>query len=277
MKEVDATGRLPLSASLDPALLNDVSIIAAPPGTRSPRASPRTRSASPIRAGLGVCSPSFIPKRSPSPLRQSTMLDLKSSTSSTTPALAQPRRSPRAEFQAPTPRLPGSSHRPRAASKEGRGRATATTPQPARKALPVKKVLKHSVSVGVLPSTSQARARSTEAQGRGFMAATQSSRTRVAGAPRGAAQLVLVCLVNGRQEPFGFSATRPHVQGGFFDWSSLNLAMFKSLYKIPYSNFFSKILLLGPDLGVTSRGRHPVQDVVPTFTFLITFVINTNP
>ena len=24
-------------------------------------------------------------------------------------------------------------------------------------------------------------------------------------------QLVLVCLVNGRQEPFGFSATRPHV------------------------------------------------------------------
>jgi len=187
--EVDATGRLPLSASLDPALLNDVSIIAAPPGTRSPRASPRTRSASPIRAGLGVCSPSFIPKRSPSPLRQSTMLDLKSSTSSTTPALAQPRRSPRAEFLAPTPRLPGSSHRPRATSKEGRGRATATTPQPARKALPVKKVLKHSVSVGVLPSTSQARPRSTEAQGRGFMAATQSSRTRVAGVPRGAGQV----------------------------------------------------------------------------------------
>merc|ERR1719319_303677 len=146
MKEVDATGRLPLSASLDPALLHDVSIIAAPPGTRSPRASPRTRSASPIRAGLGVCSPSFIPKRSPSP-------------------------------------------RPRATSKEGRGRATATTPQPARKALPVKKVLKHSVSVGVLPSTSQARPRSTEAQGRGFMAATQSSRTRVAGVPRGAGQV----------------------------------------------------------------------------------------
>ena len=35
------------------------------------------------------------------------------------------------------------------------------------------------------------------------------------------------------------------VQGDFFDWSSLNLAMFKSLYKIPYSNFFSWILLLG--------------------------------
>ena len=27
----------------------------------------------------------------------------------------------------------------------------------------------------------------------------------------GGAQLVLVCLVNGRQEPFGFLATRPHV------------------------------------------------------------------
>ena len=29
-----------------------------------------------------------------------------------------------------------------------------------------------------------------------------------------------------------------HIQGVFFDWSCLNLAMFKSLYKIPYSNFF---------------------------------------
>ena len=29
--------------------------------------------------------------------------------------------------------------------------------------------------------------------------------------------------------------------GCFFYWSPLNLAMFKSLYKIPYSNFFSLI------------------------------------
>ena len=28
------------------------------------------------------------------------------------------------------------------------------------------------------------------------------------------------------------------IQGVFFYWSPLNLAMFKSLYKIPYSNFF---------------------------------------
>ena len=34
------------------------------------------------------------------------------------------------------------------------------------------------------------------------------------------------------------------VQGDFFDWSSLNLAMFKTLYKIPYSNFFSWIFLI---------------------------------
>ena len=32
-----------------------------------------------------------------------------------------------------------------------------------------------------------------------------------------------------------------NIQGVFFDWSSLNLAMFKSLYKIPYSNIFSRI------------------------------------
>ena len=32
------------------------------------------------------------------------------------------------------------------------------------------------------------------------------------------------------------------IQGDFFDWSSLSLAMFKSLYKIPYSNFFSLVI-----------------------------------
>ena len=31
------------------------------------------------------------------------------------------------------------------------------------------------------------------------------------------------------------------IQGGFFYWSSLNLAMFKFLYKIPYSKKKSQI------------------------------------
>ena len=35
-----------------------------------------------------------------------------------------------------------------------------------------------------------------------------------------------------------------HIQGVFFDWSPLNLAKSQSLYEIPYSNFFSRILLL---------------------------------
>ena len=35
-----------------------------------------------------------------------------------------------------------------------------------------------------------------------------------------------------------------HLQGVFFYWSPLNLAMSQSLYEIPYFNFFSRILLL---------------------------------
>ena len=34
------------------------------------------------------------------------------------------------------------------------------------------------------------------------------------------------------------------LQGVFFDWSTKNLAKSQSLYEIPYSNFFSRILLL---------------------------------
>ena len=46
------------------------------------------------------------------------------------------------------------------------------------------------------------------------------------------------------QRSFGVKeANNMFIQGDFFDWSSLNLAMFKSLYKIPY--FFSRLLLLG--------------------------------
>ena len=49
---------------------------------------------------------------------------------------------------------------------------------------------------------------------------------------------------NGQQKKLKY-VIMVYIQGVFFDWSPLNLAMFKSLYKIPYSNFFSRILLLG--------------------------------
>ena len=39
------------------------------------------------------------------------------------------------------------------------------------------------------------------------------------------------------------------VQGVFFYWSPLNLAKSQSLYEIPYSKFFSQILLLVLGLG----------------------------
>ena len=56
------------------------------------------------------------------------------------------------------------------------------------------------------------------------------------------------------------------LQGGFFNCSPLNLAKSQSLYKIPYSNFFSPILLLGLGLrqiqGDTVKKNHPVQAVL---------------
>ena len=51
--------------------------------------------------------------------------------------------------------------------------------------------------------------------GMGIRSLVETSKAAFVGAVHrggaGGAQLVLVCLVNGRQEPFGFSATRPHV------------------------------------------------------------------
>ena len=48
-----------------------------------------------------------------------------------------------------------------------------------------------------------------------------------------------------------------YVQGVFFDWSPLNLAKSQSLYEIPYSNFFSRILLLV--LGLSQIKGGPVK------------------
>ena len=45
----------------------------------------------------------------------------------------------------------------------------------------------------------------------------------------------------------------PIIQGDSFNCSPLNLAMFKSLYKIPY-NFYSPILLLGLGLSQIQGG-----------------------
>merc|ERR1719209_2615150 len=159
---VDRDHLLPHAASPDSAGLNDVSYIGPPKG---PTRSIRSSSASPIKAGMGMRSPLF--HRSPSPLRQSTMLDLQprervtseggagaAGRSRTTTGgkknspSAIPRRSPRNEFAAPTPRMPGSSQKPRAGVTPSlsRGvRPSATTPQPQRKVV-AKKTLKHSVS-----------------------------------------------------------------------------------------------------------------------------------
>ena len=46
-----------------------------------------------------------------------------------------------------------------------------------------------------------------------------------------------------------------NIQGGFFNVSPLNLAKSQSLYKIPYSNFFSPILLLGLGLRQIQGGE----------------------
>merc|ERR1712130_286842 len=87
-------------------------------------------------------------------------------TAAVSPNLQVPlRRSPRSEFLAPTPRMPGSTQKPKAGLAQSKGaRSSATTPQPQRKVMP-KKTLKHSVSVGVLPQPT-------------YMAATRSSKSR---------------------------------------------------------------------------------------------------
>ena len=60
---------------------------------------------------------------------------------------------------------------------------------------------------------------------------------------------------SGKSAPFGAESGNPENPPEWDPW-----AMFKSLYKIPYSNFFSRILLLGleHDLGRTSKKKHPV-------------------
>ena len=51
------------------------------------------------------------------------------------------------------------------------------------------------------------------------------------------------------------------IQGVFFYWSPLNLAKSQSLYEIPYSNFFSRILLLV--LGLSQIKGGPVKKKTP--------------
>ena len=51
------------------------------------------------------------------------------------------------------------------------------------------------------------------------------------------------------------SLVRGLLQGGFFNFSPLNLAKSQSLYEIPYSNFFSPILLLGLGLRQIQGGE----------------------
>eukprot|EP00092_Neocalanus_flemingeri_P085735 GFUD01107922.1.p1 GENE.GFUD01107922.1~~GFUD01107922.1.p1 ORF type:complete len:358 (-),score=112.13 GFUD01107922.1:169-1191(-) len=153
--DVDSTSNVknipPLMSSLS---VSDMSIIHPP--TRFP---PKFSSPhSPIKAGMGVPSPTISEqKRSPSPLplRQSTLLDIKTGSQSKkhSPS-AIPRRSPCTEvssaLMAPPARGgPTSARKGRPTSSK-----SSTTPQPVRKTVS-KRSLTQSVSTSVLPRPGQ--------------------------------------------------------------------------------------------------------------------------
>jgi len=156
--EIDSTSNAknipPMMSSLS---VGDMSIIH-PPTTRLPPSisSPH----SPIKAGMGIPSPTNgshrrSPSPVPSPLRQSTMLDLKAPEAKKTSPSAIPRRSPRNEgsvaLMAPPVRtgtLPSARKGRQTPAK------SSTTPQPVRKTV-AKRSLTHSVSTSVLPRPGQ--------------------------------------------------------------------------------------------------------------------------
>jgi len=137
--------------------VTDMSVIHPPPASiPSVMSSPH----SPIKAGMGIPSPTNSsykrsPSPVPSPLRQSTLLDMKAHVGKKVSPSAIPRRSPRNEgpssLMAPPVRtgtLPS--------SRKGRqtpGKSS-TTPQPVRKTV-AKRSLTHSVSTSVLPRPGQ--------------------------------------------------------------------------------------------------------------------------
>eukprot|EP00092_Neocalanus_flemingeri_P034431 GFUD01037440.1.p1 GENE.GFUD01037440.1~~GFUD01037440.1.p1 ORF type:complete len:1294 (-),score=325.55 GFUD01037440.1:100-3498(-) len=153
--DVDSTNNVnnvpPLMSSLS---VVDMSIIHPP--TRFP---PRYSSPnSPVKAGMGVRSPANLQQRrspSPVPLRQSTLLDIKTGSQSKKPSpSAIPRRSPCTEVSSAlmAPPVRGGL----ISARKGRPTTSksSTTPQPVRKAVS-KRSLTQSVSASVLPRPGQ--------------------------------------------------------------------------------------------------------------------------
>eukprot|EP00092_Neocalanus_flemingeri_P009064 GFUD01009756.1.p1 GENE.GFUD01009756.1~~GFUD01009756.1.p1 ORF type:complete len:357 (+),score=106.91 GFUD01009756.1:125-1195(+) len=153
--DVDSTSNMktipPLMSSLS---VSDMSIIHPP--TRFP---PKFSSPhSPVKAGMGVPSPANSQQRrspSPLPLRQSTLLDIKTGSQPKKPSpTAIPRRSPRTEVSSAlmAPPVRGAI----ASARKGRPTPSksSTTPQPVRKTV-AKRSLAHSVSTSVLPRPGQ--------------------------------------------------------------------------------------------------------------------------
>jgi len=159
--DVDSTNNArnipPLMSSLS---VGDMSIIHPPPILH-----PLTIAShrSPIKAGMGIPSPTNSQKPSralspvPSPLRQSTLLDIKApgNQAKKSSPTAIPRRSPRNEgtsaLMAPPVRTGGMP-----SARKGRPTPSknSTTPQPVRKTV-AKRSLTHSVSTSVLPRPGQ--------------------------------------------------------------------------------------------------------------------------
>jgi len=150
--DVDSTNTKNIPPLMSSLSVSDMSIIHPPV---KPQTAAITSSHSPIKAGMGVPSPTntTVMKRSPipSPLRQSTLLDIKPPARKPSPT-SIPRRSPRNDgLMAPPVKSVGMP-----SVRKGRPTPSksSTTPQPVRKTV-AKRSLTHSVSTSVLPRPGQ--------------------------------------------------------------------------------------------------------------------------
>jgi len=154
--DVDSTSNAKLVSARSYLSESDMSVIHPPP---SSKVSLPTSPHSPVKAGMGVKSPSYASIRSPSPLpiRESTALDMKAARGNSmksSPNLA-PRRSPRNEGGSSSHMAPPRTVTVPSAKKSRQtpGKSS-TTPQPVRKTT-AKRSLTHSVSTSVLPRPGQ--------------------------------------------------------------------------------------------------------------------------
>ena len=154
--DVDSTNNAKLVSARSFLSASDMSVIHPP---HSSKVSIPNSPNSPVKAGMGIKSPTYAGIRSPSPLpiRESTVLDMKAAKGSSitaSPSLA-PRRSPRNESGASSQMAPPRTVTVPSAKKPRQtpGKSS-TTPQPVRKST-TKRSLTHSVSTSVLPRPGQ--------------------------------------------------------------------------------------------------------------------------